>query len=116
MKLGYTKLVLLKLSLYMKLRKRHLLYDPLQMLQIAQISTLLFLSRFPNQPVFSIQRNIAKGTTDLEINYFWPLKLPSLPMKQTSVSKQISRMWPISNIDLNINIDIDINNKHEYQV
>ena len=44
---------ILTLSQYMKYRKKHLLYVPLQMLQIAQISTLLFLSHFPNQPVFS---------------------------------------------------------------
>ena len=55
-------------------------------------------------------------TTDLEIHYFWRVKLPSLPMKQTSVFKPISRMWPIFNINLNINIDIDIDNKHEHQV
>ena len=48
MKVEYSNTI----TLY-EIQKKHLLYVPLQMLQIAQISTLLFLSHLPNQPVFS---------------------------------------------------------------
>ena len=95
MKVGFANTI----TIY-EIQTKYLLYDQLQMLQNAKISTLLLLSRFPNQPVLS-KKHCQRHNGPLN----WQL----LTMK-----KKLSRLpRNFFNIDLNINIDININNKHD---